>query len=549
MSVSPRNNLILSLLVLIAAICASISSYLYFSRLGVTNIYGDGLYHLNTARKMVDSSLPTLWDRYVQLGSPWLPLPHLLMLPFIGKDYMWRTGLAGGIVSMISFVIAAFLVYKLALAYYSDRTENAQRVALISAAIFIFNPSNLYMQTTPMTELPFMVIFVAGIFALQIWAMNQKLRWLMASAFLLTLGTITRYEGWALLPFAGITVLLASNRIGWRKLIDGGIWGIIAAVGPVYWFWHNWAIYGNALEFYNGPYSARGIYGRSNGSYDWVNVSYHSIKGSLLVAAVTAILCVTLAVFVLGISGYITEIYNRFAWRPASRKRFVIDAYVREFIAKRQEWSRYLPTFLLIIPFCFLVYSLYRNEIQIIPLVMISLYNVRYGLMHLIPAAIFAPAVIFLCNAKRRGIVLALVGLVVALQYGIIAHDGLLKMEIVQEPLRNNVNSPEWRNKEKLDKFLLEHPPKANILMESGYLGSSVLKGGLQFRDIIYDGDARFYKIDREIPSDVQTVIMKDGDSLWQKFHDDPAFNKEFHSVFTSPGNPILIVYERKNPS
>ena len=203
------------------------------------------------------------------------------------------------------------------------------------------------------------------------------------------------------MPFAWLTVLLASNRIGWRKTVDGLIWGAVAVIGPIYWFWHNWAIYGNALEFYNGPYSARGIYARSNGSYDWVNISYHNLKGSLLVASITTILCLTLLVFILGICGYLIEFLNRFVAKPTTRGRFIVDGYVKEFIAKREDWSRFLPTFLLVIPFCFFVYSLYKNEIQVVPLAMISLYNVRYGLMHLIPAAIFAPVVLML-KANRR---------------------------------------------------------------------------------------------------------------------------------------------------
>src|SRR5882724_8165751 len=205
MNSSPPPNRAVTLLVLIAAIAASIGSYAYFFHLGVTNIYGDGLYHLNTARKMMDSALPTLWERYAQLGAPWLPLPHILMMPLIGKDSFWRNGFAGGAISMISFIIASVLVYKLSLRYYTDRFDNPQTIALVSAGIFMLNPSNLYMQSTPMTELPFMVLFVASIYTLQKWAFDHKTRWLVISAVFMSLGTITRYEGWALLPFAGIT--------------------------------------------------------------------------------------------------------------------------------------------------------------------------------------------------------------------------------------------------------------------------------------------------------------------------------------------------------
>src|SRR5437667_5543375 len=199
MSISPTANRMLTPLVLVSAIAASIGSYFYFYSLGITNIYGDGLYHLNTARKIMDSSLPTLWERYAQLGSPWLPLPHLLMLPMITKDSFWRNGFAGSAVSMLSFIIASVVIYKLSLRYYTDRTERPQVFALVSASIFIFNPSNLYMQSTPMTELPFMVLFVASIYSLQKWAFDHRPLWLAVSALLMTLGTITRYEGWALL--------------------------------------------------------------------------------------------------------------------------------------------------------------------------------------------------------------------------------------------------------------------------------------------------------------------------------------------------------------
>ena len=58
---------------------------------GYTLYYGDAEAHLNTARRIVDSRTPG----YDQLGTPWLPLPHLLMLPFIGTAAWWTSGLAG----------------------------------------------------------------------------------------------------------------------------------------------------------------------------------------------------------------------------------------------------------------------------------------------------------------------------------------------------------------------------------------------------------------------------------------------------------------------
>src|SRR6266849_5340539 len=107
-----------SLAVAIVATVLSLSSFAYFFGNGMTNVYGDGIAHVNIARKVVDSPDDSLWQRYIQIGSPWLPLQTVAMLPLVVNDWMWRTGVAGSIVSMISFVIAALSLYLLARSFY-----------------------------------------------------------------------------------------------------------------------------------------------------------------------------------------------------------------------------------------------------------------------------------------------------------------------------------------------------------------------------------------------------------------------------------------------
>src|SRR5260221_1246868 len=69
--------------------------------------YGDAAAHLNIARRVADSRTPGL----DQLGTVWLPLPHLLMAPLAGDNRLWRTGIAGAIPSAGCFVLAGgFLV-------------------------------------------------------------------------------------------------------------------------------------------------------------------------------------------------------------------------------------------------------------------------------------------------------------------------------------------------------------------------------------------------------------------------------------------------------
>jgi hypothetical protein len=48
-------------------------------------LYGDAVAHLHIARRVFDSITPG----FRQLGSVWLPLPHILLLPFV-----WNMGIA-----------------------------------------------------------------------------------------------------------------------------------------------------------------------------------------------------------------------------------------------------------------------------------------------------------------------------------------------------------------------------------------------------------------------------------------------------------------------
>src|SRR5271169_2885230 len=81
-------------------VAVSAAALLTALRQGWTLWYGDAEAHLNIARRIFDSRTPG----YEQLGTVWLPLPHLLMIPFAMHDAWWRNGLAGAIPSSVCFV-------------------------------------------------------------------------------------------------------------------------------------------------------------------------------------------------------------------------------------------------------------------------------------------------------------------------------------------------------------------------------------------------------------------------------------------------------------
>ena len=71
----------------------SVASFLFYFRRGELLLYGDSVAHINIARRVFDSRTPGL----LQLGTVWLPLPHLLMIPFLLSDWAWRTGVGASI--------------------------------------------------------------------------------------------------------------------------------------------------------------------------------------------------------------------------------------------------------------------------------------------------------------------------------------------------------------------------------------------------------------------------------------------------------------------
>ena len=92
------------------AIFISVFSFLFYYRHGDLLLYGDAVAHINIARRVFDSRTPGL----LQLGTVWLPLPHLLILPFIVSKQMWQSGAGGSIPSMAAYVLAVLGIFRLA---------------------------------------------------------------------------------------------------------------------------------------------------------------------------------------------------------------------------------------------------------------------------------------------------------------------------------------------------------------------------------------------------------------------------------------------------
>jgi hypothetical protein len=297
-----RNWLELALvLVVLAAIGGAATIYVNHS--GWTLYYGDAEAHLNIARRIVDSRRPG----YDQIGTVWLPLPHVLMLAFVRNNSLWQSGLAGAIPSSACFVFAGVFLYAA-----MKRATQSSTAALAALGLLAFNPNLLYLQATPMTETVVLAALMALLYFTVVFGQTQSL-WAVVGAGIASIaGSLARYEGWFVIPFVAIYFVIAGRR--YKRITAPLIFSILAVFGPLYWLGHNWWIYSNPLEFFNGPYSAMSIYRRAlthnmapyRGDHDW--------KAASLYYGTAVQMCAGWIAIVIAIAGLTGVVWKRVFW-------------------------------------------------------------------------------------------------------------------------------------------------------------------------------------------------------------------------------------------
>ena len=239
------------LIIVIAVLSVvSIVSFVVYFQNGLGLAYNDARSHLDIGRRVVEGLKPGL----AQLGSVWLPLPHLLMILTIWNDFMWHSGLAGAIVSMISFAATGALIY-----LFLKHLEIGIFGRFLGVVIFAANINVLYLQSTAMTELLLLATMTAGVYYLLRWYKEDNTLFLIKAAFWIMLSTLVRYDGWFLLAFSGAIITLYVWKKKGFKTTEGIVilFCTLAGFGVFLWLLWNQLIFKDALYFAFGPYSAR----------------------------------------------------------------------------------------------------------------------------------------------------------------------------------------------------------------------------------------------------------------------------------------------------
>ncbi|MBL8178140.1 MAG: glycosyltransferase family 39 protein [Bryobacterales bacterium] len=358
------------LVVLLLAAVGTAALWWHLSH-GYTLYFGDAQAHMVNARRMVDSRTPG-WD---QLGTVWLPMPHWLMLPFVSNDEWWRTGLAGAIPSSACFVLSGTFLYLAVRRLFHSRAAAGAAVLLLA-----LNPNVLYTQSIPMTEMVFLAGFSMLLYA-SVWhAQGGGLGAALLAGVASNIASLTRYEGWFLIPFVALYFVFGGKNVSpWK----GIVFGAVAALGPLWWLAHNLWYYSDPLEFYRGQWSAKMIYQRALDAGMDRYPGDHDLPKAWSQFRAAAQLCAGASLVVLGLAGVVTTLFRR----------------------------AFAALGLLLLPVGFYVWSIYSSGTPIfVPhLWPNSYYNTRYGLAAFPALAVCAASLATIARGRWQTVLAALV--------------------------------------------------------------------------------------------------------------------------------------------
>jgi hypothetical protein len=531
----------------LAAMALSIAALVHYYKWGQILLSGDAVAHINIARRVFDSRTPGP----LQLGTVWLPLQHILTIPFIVSDAGWSSGIGGAIPSMAAFVIGVLGMFRLVrsgLAWTGAQDGPARVAAWVAAGILAANPNLIYLQTTALNEPLSLALLIWATafftdfahFALQ-GEDEEAARHLKWSGWLLMCDMLARYDGW----FEGaafVAAALIAARVAARARIRRGWFGnlgralatfvLINALAPALWFCYNAYVWGNPLEFATGPYSARAIEQRSRRAGDPHHPGWHNpyVAGQYFVRNAT---------LTVGES-------RRNPHADSSRYEriwFLLAMAGSALVLFRARGL--LPWLLLWLPLPFYAISIAWGDVPIfIPQWWpFSYYNTRYGLQLAPAMAAFVALVLYVTMARNRSwkwraaVTLAGCGFVAA-SYVSVWHN----VPICLREIRAN-GGPRYALDGRLGSLLQHLPPSMTMLMYIGDHGGALERAAIPLKRTINEGNYRLWDAALRAPAaQADFVIAGAKDPVAQAVAQHPE-HLDLLIVVQTTGQPPVRVY------
>lgn len=468
-------------IVTISLSVVSVLSFIFYYKNGLGLAYNDARSHLDIGRRVVEGLKPGI----AQLGSVWLPLTHILMVPTIWSDFMWHSGLSGALQSMIGFVATGTLIY-----FFLRELGVGLIGRFLGVAVFAANINILYLQSTAMTELLLLATMTAGAYQLLLWYKNENILHLIKSAFWIMLSTLVRYDGWFLFLFAALMVLgYVWKRKGY-KAAEGNfiLFCTLGGFGIFLWFLWNQLIFDDALYFAFGPYSARaqqkqletaGVLATKG---DWI----FSLKVYFYALAYNS----GAFTLFLGVIGSITLWFSK-----------NISPRIR------------IATIALIAPFLFNVLALYlgHSVLFIQGLSGESWFNARYGIMLMPSIAIFVG---FLVH-RAKGLKFVIIGLFIFVTFFQFTSGDAVTIDdaTVGSSQKNVSEVSNWLGENAKDRSGL-------ILISAASHDAIIFSSGLPMKKFIHEGTGAYWTAATEISDHyARWIVMRtysDDDQTWR---------------------------------
>ncbi|MFB3812783.1 MAG: hypothetical protein ACE14L_01630 [Terriglobales bacterium] len=533
------------------AACISVAALFFFFLRGEILLYGDATAHIHIARRIFDSRTPGP----MQLGTVWLPLPHLVILPFILSTWVWKLGFGASIPSMAAYVAGVIGVFRLVRVVLPSETR-ARLSAWAAALIYAANPNLLYLQATAMTEPLYLALFIwaAGYFAefvqatraTGLEAKERRARALWRCGWVLFAAMMTRYDGWfAAAAFALVTVGVLWNWTGrriavWRSPLRPVVqrFILVLAIAPLLWLAYNWLGWGNPLEFATGPYSAHAIEARAE-RVGWHYPGWHAPCTAATYFSKSAKLNMAG-----GEPRRETEGAPRWrlenVWFPVA----VLATLLLLFL-ERAAW----PLLLLWLPLPFYTLSISWGGVPVFlpPWWPYSYYNVRYGLQLLPALAVFGALLIYFAGRLRWRVATA--GALAAL-LGLTAASYLVVWRAVPICLREaHINSDSRVTFDRKIAAALEAlPPGATVLAYTARHAAAFQFAGFPLRRTVNESNKKPWPEALAAPghtTEYVLAIQTPDDPVWQAVQ---SHGEDFEVVTTieSPGQPRAVIYQRR---
>jgi hypothetical protein len=512
---SPKAGLEIEIVRLVwLAIFISVFSFLFYQRHGEVLLYGDAVAHINIARRVFDSKTPGL----LQLGTVWLPLPHLLIMPFVVSNRMWQSGTGGSIPSMAAFVLGTLGIFRLVRIAFSNGQTSAARIgSWISAILYAANPNLIYMQSTAMGESLYLAFFIwSVVFFAEFTQGNVKA--LTKCGCCVAAACLTRYDGWFLAAISIVVVLAIKfrsqdheDRASKNDITSGSIarFVLIASGAPILWLAYNAAVYRDPLEFMNGPYSPTAI--------EQTTHTVNPAKGNLIAAGSYFLKAAELNVAPSSWAGRL--------WLALAIIG-ILTAWLR----------RSSVVLFLALPLPFYALSIAYGSVPIfVPTWWpFSQYNVRYGLQLLPAFVVFSPlGISFLVESANRippvervlkpwasSASLLLVLLLAALSYAAIWHADPICYREADLNMHGLVALDT-----RVGEWIKTSPSNSTFLMYLGQHSGVLERAGIPIARTINEGDHRVWK------------RPFDPDGLWERALADPEKYADFAIGFE--GDPV----------